>query len=47
MNPSTSKIELPFQDELGFGNVLMSAIGEDGTNMAVRLLFKVCVTTAK
>ncbi len=33
--------ELPFRDELGFCNVLMSALGGDGANMAAKLLFKV------
>jgi pyruvate ferredoxin oxidoreductase gamma subunit len=34
---------LPYQDELGFTNVLMSALGGDGANMAAKLLFKVAV----
>ncbi|MBI1826560.1 MAG: 2-oxoacid:acceptor oxidoreductase family protein [Planctomycetes bacterium] len=33
--------ELPFQDKLGFCNVLISALGGDGANMAAKLLFKV------
>jgi pyruvate ferredoxin oxidoreductase gamma subunit len=37
-------IQLPFRDEMGFCNVLMSAIGGDGANMAAKLLFKACVT---
>ncbi|MDD5542791.1 MAG: 2-oxoacid:acceptor oxidoreductase family protein [Acidobacteriia bacterium] len=44
MNPTPSSIELPFHDELGFCNVLMSAIGGDGANMAAKLLFKACVS---
>lgn len=44
MNSYNSKIQLPFLDEMGFCNVLMSAIGGDGANMAAKLLFKVCVT---
>lgn len=41
MNPSVS---LPFRDELGFCNILMSALGGDGANMAGKLLFKIgCV----
>lgn len=31
---------LPFRDELGFCNVLFSALGGDGANMAAKLLFK-------
>ena len=34
---------LPYQDELGFTNVLMCALGGDGANMAAKLLFKVAV----
>ncbi len=44
MTLSTTKIRLPYQDDRGFCNVLMSAIGGDGANMAAKLLFKVCVT---
>ncbi|MFI5174069.1 MAG: 2-oxoacid:acceptor oxidoreductase family protein [Terriglobia bacterium] len=44
MTTSNPNVQLPFQDELGFCNVLMSAIGGDGANMAAKLLFKVCVT---
>ncbi|MBZ5553019.1 MAG: 2-oxoacid:acceptor oxidoreductase family protein [Acidobacteriia bacterium] len=44
MTSSNTNVRLPFQDELGFCNVLMSAIGGDGANMAAKLLFKVCVT---
>lgn len=44
MNPTPSSNKLPFRDELGFCNVLMSAIGGDGANMAAKLLFKVCVS---
>ena len=34
---------LPYQDELGFTNILMSALGGDGANMAAKLLFKIAV----
>jgi pyruvate ferredoxin oxidoreductase gamma subunit len=44
MTSSNTNVQLPFQDELGFCNVLMSAIGGDGANMAAKLLFKMCVT---
>jgi len=43
MSSSNSNVQLPFHDEMGFCNVLMSAIGGDGANMAAKLLFKVCV----
>ncbi len=43
MTLSNASIQLPFLDERGFCNVLMSAIGGDGANMAAKLLFKVCV----
>ena len=36
--------QLPYQDRLGFCNVLLSAIGGDGANMAAKLLFKIGVT---
>jgi len=36
--------ELPYLDRLGFCNVLMSAIGGDGANMAAKLLFKIAVS---
>lgn len=35
---------LPTHDELGFCNILMSALGGDGANMAAKLLFKIGVT---
>ncbi len=34
---------LPFRDDLGFTNILMSALGGDGANMAAKLLFKIAV----
>ena len=34
---------LPYQDEFGFTNILMSALGGDGANMAAKLLFKIAV----
>lgn len=34
---------LPYQDELGFTNILMCALGGDGANMAAKLLFKIAV----
>lgn len=34
---------LPHRDELGFCNILMSALGGDGANMAAKLLFKIGV----
>lgn len=34
-------LELPFQDELGFCNILLSALGGDGANMAGKILFKI------
>jgi pyruvate ferredoxin oxidoreductase gamma subunit len=34
---------LPYQDQLGFTNILMSALGGDGANMAAKLLFKIAV----
>jgi pyruvate ferredoxin oxidoreductase gamma subunit len=33
--------ELPYRDGLGFCNVLISALGGDGANMAAKLLFKI------
>lgn len=33
--------QLPFRDELGFCNVLISALGGDGANMAAKLLFEI------
>jgi pyruvate ferredoxin oxidoreductase gamma subunit len=34
---------LPYNDELGFTNILLSALGGDGANMAAKLLFKIAV----
>lgn len=34
---------LPYQDEYGFTNILMSGLGGDGANMAAKLLFKIAV----
>ena len=34
---------LPYRDDLGFTNILMSALGGDGANMAAKLLFKIGV----
>ncbi|MBZ5560785.1 MAG: 2-oxoacid:acceptor oxidoreductase family protein [Acidobacteriia bacterium] len=34
---------LPYQDDLGFTNILMSGLGGDGANMAAKLLFKIAV----
>ncbi|MBZ5545470.1 MAG: 2-oxoacid:acceptor oxidoreductase family protein [Acidobacteriia bacterium] len=34
---------LPYQDELGFTNILLTALGGDGANMAAKLLFKIAV----
>ena len=36
--------QLPYVDRLGFCNVLLSAIGGDGANMAAKLLFKIAVS---
>jgi pyruvate ferredoxin oxidoreductase gamma subunit len=36
---------LPYQDELGFTNILLTALGGDGANMAAKLLFKIAVET--
>jgi len=33
--------QLPFRDNLGFCNVLISALGGDGANMAAKLLFEI------
>ncbi|HEY3244390.1 MAG TPA: 2-oxoacid:acceptor oxidoreductase family protein [Phycisphaerae bacterium] len=33
--------QLPRRDELGFCNILLSALGGDGANMAAKLLFKI------
>ena len=35
--------QLPFSDDLGFCNILLSAIGGDGANMAAKMLFKLGV----
>ena len=35
--------KLPFADDLGFCNILLSAIGGDGANMAAKMLFKLGV----
>ena len=35
--------KLPFADELGFCNILLSAIGGNGANMAAKMLFKLGV----
>lgn len=34
---------LPYRDELGFTNILLTALGGDGANMAAKLLFKIAV----
>lgn len=34
---------LPYHDELGFTNILLSGLGGDGANMAAKLLFKIAV----
>lgn len=34
---------LPYEDDLGFANILMSALGGDGANMAAKLLFRIAV----
>jgi pyruvate ferredoxin oxidoreductase gamma subunit len=34
---------LPYQDDLGFTNILMCGLGGDGANMAAKLLFKIGV----
>lgn len=36
---------LPFKDELGFCNILISALGGDGANMAAKVLFECGCTT--
>lgn len=36
-----STYQLPFSDSLGFCNILLSALGGDGANMAAKLLFKI------
>ena len=35
--------KLPFRDDLGFCNILLSAIGGDGANMAAKMFFKLGV----
>lgn len=37
---SSNGYHLPRRDELGFCNILMSALGGDGANMAAKLIFK-------
>ncbi|MDO8629979.1 MAG: hypothetical protein Q7R41_05750, partial [Phycisphaerales bacterium] len=36
-----SEYQLPRQDDLGFCNILISALGGDGANMGGKLLFKI------
>ena len=36
-----SSFQLPYKDDLGFCNVLISALGGDGANMAAKLLFEI------
>ncbi len=38
-----AEYRLPYQDELGFTNILLTALGGDGANMAAKLLFKIAV----
>ncbi|MFB3922066.1 MAG: 2-oxoacid:acceptor oxidoreductase family protein [Terriglobia bacterium] len=38
-----TRFTLPYQDDQGFTNILMSALGGDGANMAAKLLFKIAV----
>ncbi|MFO0974226.1 MAG: 2-oxoacid:acceptor oxidoreductase family protein [Phycisphaerae bacterium] len=38
---TNSTFLLPFRDDLGFCNILLSALGGDGANMGAKLLFKV------
>lgn len=40
---TATRYRLPFRDDLGFCNVLLSALGGDGANMAAKLLFKIAV----
>ncbi len=40
----TAAFQLPARDELGFCNILLSALGGDGANMAAKLLFKLGCT---
>src|SRR4029079_4809461 len=35
-----AKYSLPYRDDLGFCNVLISALGGDGANMAAKVLFE-------
>lgn len=42
--PATTSYDLPVRDEHGFCNVLLSALGGDGANMAAKLLFKIGCT---
>ncbi len=39
------RYQLPNRDELGFCNILMSALGGDGANMGAKLLFKLGCTS--
>ena len=39
----TKNYRLPFEDDLGFCNILLSAIGGDGANKASKMLFKLGV----
>lgn len=41
----SSTYRLPFRDELGFCNILLSALGGDGANMAAKMLFKLGCTS--
>ena len=36
--------QLLFSDDLGFCNILLSAIGGDGANMAAKMIFKIGCT---
>ena len=38
-----SEYNLPYKDDVGFTNILLSALGGDGANMAAKLLFKIAV----
>jgi pyruvate ferredoxin oxidoreductase gamma subunit len=39
-HPMSASYQLPVRDRLGFCNVLFSALGGDGANMAAKLMFK-------
>lgn len=43
MTATRLEYHLPRRDDLGFCNILMSALGGDGANMAAKLLFKIGV----